>query len=123
MTNREKLVTLAIFAVILGLIGGVVMYRAARRKAAREHFWTTGIPGTAEVLELGEGRGATNDNPQVNLTLEVTTEGAGRFRATTTIYVRTLAIPRVQPGCTLDVRVDPTDPKRVIIDPAIEYAP
>jgi hypothetical protein len=35
------------------------------------------------------------------------------------MYVSSLAIPRVQPGCEIDVRVDPADPANLVVDPAL----
>ena len=60
-----------------------------------------------------------NDRPKVELELEVTLPDQPPHRATVVAYVSPLAIPRVQPDCSLDVRVDPNDRTQVVVDPSI----
>ena len=43
-------------------------------------------------------------------------EGAAPYRVTTRALISMLAIPRIQPGTVIDVRVDRADRARVVVD-------
>jgi hypothetical protein len=130
MTMAEKLAAFAIFVVFLGLGVALVHRRSRRNKAARQRIRTLGIRGDAKVLRLRDTGGSVNDNPKVEVELEITLDDHGsyrappRYRTTQRLYISTLAIPRVQPGCVVEVLVDPRDHDRLVLkDPDIEYDP
>jgi hypothetical protein len=56
-----------------------------------------------------------NDQPEVRMQLEVYLPGRVPYRTEHTAIVSMLAIPRVQPGCTLHLRVDRANPMRVAV--------
>jgi hypothetical protein len=78
-------------------------------------------PATAKVVELSTKGGGLNDNPKIDFELDVTREGEPSFRAQVSVIVSLLAIPRVQPGCEIDVRIDPHDRSKVVIDEKLTY--
>jgi hypothetical protein len=41
------------------------------------------------------------------------------YRLSTSAIVSKLAIPRVQPGCEIEVRVDRDDPENLVLDAAL----
>jgi hypothetical protein len=55
-----------------------------------------------------------NENPQVQLGLQVTVDGA-TYPAQTTAIVPMIQIPQVQPGATVAVLVDPQDPNVLML--------
>jgi len=56
-----------------------------------------------------------NENPQVEMDLQVTVEGLPPYTATHRQVIAQIAIPQFQPGATVPVRVDPEDPSSVLI--------
>jgi hypothetical protein len=87
----------------------------------------TGITETREVQATGEAAQATilelidtgmtlNNDPVVDLVLEVRRTGQPAYRARTRTPVSRLAVPRFQPGAVVPVKVDPRNPDRVALD-------
>ncbi len=82
--------------------------------AERRRIWKNGTPATARVIAVVEVGG--EDTPEVDFELEV---GTPPTKAKARSLVSRLAVPRIQPGCEIQVRVDPSDPRKVVIDPAL----
>ena len=57
--------------------------------------------------------------PMVDFVLDVAADGGPPRRVSTSAVISQLAIPRVQPGCEIDVRIDPTDAETLVVDPAL----
>jgi hypothetical protein len=93
---------------------------ATAASAARQRLWDTGTPATATIVKLSSGRGGrTNGNPHVELELSVAVPGREAYAARVATTISSLAVPRVQPGCQIAVRVDPADAARLAIDPEL----
>lgn len=108
-------VVLAVLTVIAVVVTGA--RASGRAAAARDAVWATGTPATATVVRV-DGTGATiNNDLEVDLVVDVVVAGRPPHRATIRRYVSPLAIPRVQPGCSIDARVDPANPAAVVLDP------
>ena len=80
--------------------------------AERRRIWKTGTPETARVIALSDVGG--EDDPEVDLELEIRSK-----RVKVRSLISRLAVPRIQPGCEVPVRVDPADGNKVVIDPAL----
>ncbi|MEM9194997.1 MAG: hypothetical protein AAGF12_37815 [Myxococcota bacterium] len=117
-TATEKWSGFGLLTLFFAIVMAVWTWRSKRRTAARRHLWQTGLPGEATVKKLsGTGKGV-NDDPEVFLTLDVRADGCPPFQATCKGYVEQLAIPRVQPGCVVAVRIDPKT-NEVLVDPEL----
>lgn len=90
-------------------------------REARKALWAGGKPARARVVSLRKTGARINHDPQVDLELEVQRLGQSPYTVTYRFYVSQLAVPRVQPDCELDVRVDPADDSRVAIDPSLGF--
>lgn len=80
-----------------------------------QHLMTNGRPGTATVVALRKTGTFVNENPQVEMDLDVTVEGLRTYRATHTQVLAMIAVPQFQPGASVPVRVDPHDPQSLIV--------
>jgi hypothetical protein len=89
----------------------------SRAEAERKQIWKTGKPATARVVKITEVGG--DDQPEVDLDLEVRSDGAPETPVKVRSLISRLAIPRIQPGCEIQVRVDPSDAKKIVLDPAL----
>jgi hypothetical protein len=120
-TGNSVLIGLAV--VLAGGTAVVAISRAARtasaRRAEAERVWAEGLPARAQVVSLEATGARLNSNPKVELVLDVTVAGREPYRTSVSMFVSTLAIPRVQPGCEIDVRVDPADVANLVVDPAL----
>jgi hypothetical protein len=85
----------------------------------RARLSATGLPGRAKVLSVGEsaeGIVTINDQPLLTLTLEVEGAFGGPYVVSFETVVPRYAVPRVQPGETVPVKIDPNDRQRVAVD-------
>lgn len=124
------------FAVVLGALGVGLAFalvflfvgRSLRRMTdpARRQFLLlqSGQPAQATVVSVSDTGMTINKNPQVRLELDVRGRDGGSYRTTTIAVVSRLAASRYQPGATVNVMVDPLDPKHVgLADTAGPAAP
>ena len=91
----------------------------AAQAAERQRIWAEGTPARARVVAIRATGSRINQDPRVALDLEVTVPGQEPYRVQLTALVSNLAVPRVQPDCSIDVRVDPQAPTHVVIDPGL----
>ena len=112
-------VVLAVTTIVTVLI--IKGIRSADESAELKRIWLDGSEGTAKIVRVKETGASFNDHPQVDFELEVSPRKGEAFGTSFTTYVRTLAIPRIQPGCEVSVRIDPKDPTRVVIDEELVY--
>ena len=97
---------------------GLKISDASAVAAERRRIWKSGKPATARVIALSEVGGA-EDHPEADLELEVRVDGAPPARVRVRSLISRLAVPRIQPGCEIQVRLDPADGNKVVIDPAL----
>jgi hypothetical protein len=105
------LVTLVAVAVPVAILWQMMKAGDATKKLLAE-----GEPARAKVLELHQTGMMINDNPQVRMVVDVTREGGVPYRAQIVSVIDFLAIPRVQPGCDLRVRVDRANPQNLAVE-------
>lgn len=109
-----------VLAIMLGFFGVRALRRGAARRREEGRVWHEGSPATARVITISSGGGSLNDHPRIDFELEVSHQGRV-YQATASTIIDQLAIPRIQPGCEIVVRVDPNDPSKVAIDDALTY--
>jgi hypothetical protein len=79
-----------------------------------------GRPAMAVVQQIGENSGGgvmtINDQPYLNLQLEVHDESRSPYPVSLDTIIPRAAVPQFQPGAKIPVRVDPNDPQQLVID-------
>lgn len=55
-------------------------------------------------------------NPQVVITLQVSPPGQTPFQARTSTILPMVAVPQVQPGAVVNVKYDPMDHSKVLLN-------
>jgi hypothetical protein len=122
--NFTWLIGPIITIVVLGTLAAVLV-PILRRSAERSRLLKTGEQAQAKVLGLADTGVKINDNPQVQIMLEVHPNAPGEgyrgpqrqpYQAQCVMTVSFLAIPRIQPGMMVPVRFDPADPSKVTIE-------
>ena len=83
---------------------------------AEQQLLTTGTPGRATITSLQDTGALINFNPQVILDLQVAVEGKDPYAAQLTTAVPQVYLARLQPGASVGVRTDPSDPSSIAID-------
>ncbi|MBE2317031.1 hypothetical protein DVA67_013700 [Solirubrobacter sp. CPCC 204708] len=88
---------------------------AAEQAQRAQHLALHGLPGHATITTLRDTGTSINDNPLVELGLEVTLDGRAPYAVTHQQVISRLAVGGFQPGATVPVRVDPADPASVMV--------
>jgi hypothetical protein len=78
-------------------------------------LYSTGLQGSATVNAIGETGMLVNNAPVCELDLTVTVPGREPYDVKHRQLIAHTAIPRFQPGATFPVRVDQSDPSKIVI--------
>jgi hypothetical protein len=121
LTEDSALIGAAVglFAVTAIAVITLKVRASAAARADRRRVWTTGEPGRARVVSIRSPGGGINGHPRVDFELEVTRAHQAPYRTRLNALISELAVPRIQPGCEIEVRVDPDDRENVLIDEAL----
>jgi hypothetical protein len=99
-------------ALLVAVIYLVIGRRASRMEGLRQ----TGLPGTAQVLEMSQTGVYINENPQVKMKLQVQAQGLAPFQVEKKATVPLIAIGMLGTGRPLTVFVNPNDHEDIFID-------
>ena len=111
------------FVVCFAAIALTLIIRKVRilggEKRERARIWQSGLAGKARIVSVGKASGGMNGDDNIKFVLEVQLDNQEAYQASTRMLISRLAIPRIQPGCMIEIRVDKDNPQNVIIDPAL----
>ncbi|HEX9823685.1 MAG TPA: DUF3592 domain-containing protein [Actinomycetota bacterium] len=106
-------------AAILGSVSLALLVWAgkwsARYKEA-QRISATGLPAQARIVGMSQTGVYLNEQPQVELTLELSTAVQGPYQVTLKEWVPLIMLGRLTSGQPLPVKVDPQNPQNVIIE-------
>lgn len=100
-------VVTAVFVGVFGLAFGP-LFRASK-------LLQTGIPAEAKILKVWDTGTTVNEQPEIELLLEVEPKSGARYETKTKAVVSRLQAAWYMPGARVGVRVDPKNPNRVVI--------
>jgi hypothetical protein len=106
-------------AAILGVTGILLALWARRWQkgyAEAQRIKTTGVAGSARILGMRQTGVYMNEQPQIELNLEVTTSMQGPYQVVMKEYVPLMLLGTLSSGQPLPVKVDPANPNNVIIE-------
>lgn len=120
-TKNNYMIGGAVVLFLVTAVGAIAMKvrGSAATKAEQLRIYTQGTPARARIIRIGTTGGSVNGHPNIDFELEVTFPGQEPYRTNLTALVSKLAIPRVQPDTQIDVRVDPADRQRVLLDASL----
>jgi hypothetical protein len=101
-------------AVALGLL--VWARKWGRAAAEAERIKVQGVAGTATILGMRQTGMQLNEQPQIELRLQVTTQMHGPYEVTLKEWVPLMLLGTLSSGRPLPVKVDPANPQHVIIE-------
>lgn len=110
------------FYLTAGILGGVAMLllvwatRMSRGYQEARRLKATGIPGQARITGMRQTGVSLNDQPQVELSLEVSTAMQSGYPVTVKEFVPLMLIGVLGSGAPLPVKVDPMNPENVVIE-------
>lgn len=94
---------------VAALVFGPVMCSTIQDDNLRKR----GTPATAVLIELEDTGNRFNDNPEVEVTMDVTLPTGSQYRITMTRVLSVVDLAQFRVGDTLDVKYDKTDSTRV----------
>lgn len=104
---------------ILGVVGlGLMVWaRSWSKKAAEaDRLRTQGVPGQASILGMRQTGVYLNEQPQIELQLQVTTQMHAAYPVTVREYVPLMLLGTLSSGRPLPVKVDPANPNNLVIE-------
>jgi hypothetical protein len=108
------IISIVITVVVLFFVFRMVSGITRGAKQTRE-LLATGVPAQARILQLGETGMFVNNNPAVDILLEVHPPDRPPYQVQTRMVVSMLRLAAIQPGNVVPVRFDPADPTKVAI--------
>ena len=107
--------TAGILAVVA--LGLIMWGRAWSKKGAEsQRIVTQGVPGQAAIVGMRQTGVYLNEQPQIELRLQVTTQMHAAYDVVVKEYVPLMMLGMLSSGRPLPVKVDPADPQRVVIE-------
>jgi hypothetical protein len=105
-------------AILAALAAGLVVVgmRSRARAGRTQRVISAGTPGVATITGLTQTGLFVNENPQVELQLQVQVPGHPPYPVTRKEIVPLILLGRLNNGQPLAVKVDPADPNDVIVD-------
>lgn len=101
---------------VLGLLFAFRVFGGLMRNAkANKDVLTNGIPAQARILSLGETGITVNNNPAVDIVMEVQLPNQAPYQARQRMVVSILRLAQIQPGAVVPVKYDPNDLTKVAI--------
>jgi phosphate/sulfate permease len=116
-TDGNDIAILWIAIGILGLIFTYMWFMFLRDMWRTRRVLKQGDPGRARVLRMFETGITINDNPMVQLEMEVTPQRGPTYIATSKTVVSRLNPMMYGPGTVVAVKIDRQDPQLVVVDP------
>ncbi|HEV2813234.1 MAG TPA: hypothetical protein VGW10_08290 [Solirubrobacteraceae bacterium] len=80
-----------------------------------QHLAVNGRPGTAPITAPRQTGTFVNENPEVEMDLQVTVDGMTPYAARHRQVIAMIAAAQFQPGATVPVKVDPAEPTSLIV--------
>lgn len=118
LTAILPIAIVGIVVVVLALVF-IPMLRGA---AQRQKLLQTGEPAPATILQIRETGMRVNDQPQVEMLLDVRPSTRPAFQAKTKMVISYFQASMFQPGMQVEVKYDPNDTSKVTVS-AVTGAP
>lgn len=122
MTIFIVLITCVSTLVPLAIMGGVFWFIAKKRRETQQ-LVAAGVPGQANIVQMGDTGVRINNQPRLSLVLDVHPIAQPGmpppfqpFRTNHEATIPMMAMARVSPGITVPVKCDPQNPSRLTID-------
>jgi hypothetical protein len=110
------------FVLTAAILGGVaILLLAWGRKwqkgyAEAQRIKAQGVPGQATIMSMRQTGVSVNEQPQIELQLQVQDEMYGSRQVTLKEYVPMMLLGTLSSGRPLPVKVDPANPNNVVIE-------
>lgn len=104
-----------VIAIIMTIFAIRVFWGIFRGAAVSRDLLANGLPAQARILRLGETGMYVNNNPAVDIYMEVTAPNLPPYQVKQRMVVSMLRLAAIQPGAVVPVKYDAGDPNRVVL--------
>jgi hypothetical protein len=94
----------------------LVYFGMSRRADSAAKLKATGLPGTADILQVSQTGTYVNNQPRVHFRLRIQAQGVTPFETEKTVTVPQIALGALTSGRPLTVYLDPVDHNKFAID-------
>ena len=116
LISRRSSRTLALVAALLLSPECTLIDRMSGVEEAKK-LQESGMAGSATILAVWDTGITVNDDPVIAMRVEVARPDGSVYAATIPkTLISRLDVPRFQPGSTVPVRIDPSDPLHMAVD-------
>ena len=106
------IVAFVVFIILIAVVGvSIPLVSVRKQKKKAEVLKATGSKGEATVLQLTDTGTRVNDNPKMNLLLEVRIPGHPPYQVQKTVTVPLVRLSQIQVGSIVAVLADPSRPE------------
>ncbi len=91
------------------------MVDMAKQALEARRLLQVGLRGLATVVAIRQTGVEVDDNPQAELDLQVAVAGLDTYEVTHRQVISRVAIDSFWPGAKVPIRVDPQDPRNVLV--------
>jgi hypothetical protein len=112
-------VPMLLIAGVLAAVGIPLVWIGAKAKTrhqAAEGLEATGQSAVGQIIGLRQTGWSMNDQPQVEVTMDVQVEGRAPYRVTRKEFVPLMLLGTLTNGAPLPLKVNPQDPKDLVVD-------
>jgi hypothetical protein len=105
-------------AILGGLCIPLLLWARRMRRGYQEaqRLKSQGLPGQARILGMRQTGAYMNEQPQIEMNLEVTTSMQGPYQVLVKEWVPLMLLGRLSSGVPLPVKVDPVNPQNLVIE-------
>jgi hypothetical protein len=97
------------------LLLGTIFYSISKGARVRAHLAKVGVQGRAQILGVNQTGTRVNNQPMMELILQVEAPGMQPYRASHREIISMTMMSRIQPGTTVAIIVDPSNPAQLAI--------
>ncbi len=115
MTTIIIAITVIITVVVLFFVFRI-MRNVSNMTRGNTQLLMTGESAQATVVSLNDAGMLVNNNPMVNLILNIEPINRPAYQAAVRTMVPMIKLAQVQPGMKINVRIDPTNPANVALE-------
>lgn len=113
--SNTTIIIIVVIVVLIILVSftagvGIPLWSLRKNKKKAEVLKATGQHGEAQVLQLEDTGVRINDNPRVNLLLEVHIPGYPPYQVHKTVTIPMIRASQVKVGAVVPVLADPSQP-------------
>jgi len=113
--KTKGIISIAIGAMIL-LGVALPLFFVFYPEYERDQLIKNGTSASGVITDIEPTGNIVNDQPQVRVTVKVTTENGETFDSVATMIINPVYIPQFQPGKNVKVKFDPSDHSKMAIE-------